>query len=101
MTTFPFNAPEDISLFVYVSPGAFASCTTPPPPSNPSTYPVDEDVSWQSGGGVLQAAKAVHHAAVVKGQRDLCQTAPCTTEQDLDTATAQARHTLMFVTGLG
>lgn len=56
----------------------------PPPrlPSDPSTHPVDEDVSWQSGGGILEAAEAVHHAGAVKGQCDLCQTASCTREQE-------------------
>lgn len=87
MTIFPFNVSEDISVFVYVLPGVFASC---PPPPNASTYPVDEDVSWQRSGGVLQAAEAVHHPAVVKGQCDLCQTASCTTEQDFNTITAQS-----------
>lgn len=68
-------------------PGGFKSCVHPPPtttptPSTLATHPVDEDVSWQSGVGLLQAAEAVHHPAVVKGQRDLCQTASCSTEQD-------------------
>lgn len=49
----------------------------------PSTHPVDEDVSWQSGVGLLQAAEAVHHPAVVKGQCDLCQTASCHTQPQM------------------
>lgn len=50
--------------------------TNPPP-----THPVDEDVSWQCGVGLLQAAKAIHHPAVVEGQRDRRQTASCATKQ--------------------
>ena len=45
----------------------------------PATHPVDEDVSWQSSGGLLQAAEAIHHPAAVKGQCDLWQTTSCTT----------------------
>jgi len=51
-------------------------CVRAPPP-DPATHPVDEDVSWQGGGGLLQAAEAVHHLGAVKGQRDLWQAASC------------------------
>ena len=65
-------------------------------PSDPLTHPVDEDVSWQSSGGVLQAAEAVHHPAVVEGQCDLCQTASCSTEQETLTVAAAASGFISF-----
>lgn len=86
---FSFNTFEDISVCVCVCvrcQGCLAWRHAPPLPSSllsdGATHPVDEDVAWQSGGGLLQAAEAVHHPAVVKGQCDLCQTASCTTEQE-------------------
>lgn len=65
-------------------------------PLVPATHPVDEDVSWQSGGGLLQAAEAVHHPAAVKGQRDLCQAASCSTEQGFIMTAAQSQPCLLF-----
>lgn len=60
-------------------------------PEEPPTHPVDEDVSWQRGVGLLQAAEAVHHPAVVEGQRDLRQTASCAAKQHGVTAGSARR----------
>lgn len=54
-----------------------------PSPQQTGTHPVDEDVPWQSGSGLLQAAEAVHHLAVVEGQRDLWQTSSFRTEWEM------------------
>ena len=50
------------------------------------THPVDEDVARQGGGGLLQAAEAVHDAAVVKGGRDFCQASTCQSAAEIKKA---------------
>lgn len=61
-----------------------------------ATHPVDEDVPRQRGGGLLQAAEAVHHAAVVEGQRDLRQTASCKTKGPVKPVTRTKPKTSPF-----
>lgn len=47
------------------------------------THPVDEDVTRQSGGGILQAAETVHHHGIVEGHCDFRQTPTCTGKDTL------------------
>lgn len=89
-------ASEDLTIYGCAAWGMIASCKQPPPlvPLNLVTHPVDEDVAWQSCIGLLQAAEAVHHLAVVKGLRDLRQTTSWSTKQQNITALRTAEDGL-------
>lgn len=49
------------------------------------THPVDEDVARQGGRRLLQAAEAIHDAAVIKGDHDFSQAAICGSRADRKT----------------
>lgn len=83
--------PKRTNLFCDVFVNLQSSSGLGGPAEPPPTHPVDEDVSWQRGVGLLQAAEAVHHPAVVEGQRDLRQTASCAAKQRHVTAGSSRR----------